>query len=130
MRQAYDYWQDQPGNCFPTAEVTFTCCKHPVPTLPHQSGKAFQGGCLLQGPNAPHTQSALWSVAVMLGLPQQSVQAPTQQAMGTPYPLVSQALGTDLPVYETRITAFSEDYHGPAAPARHTAVQVDLQVVI
>ena len=48
---------------------------------------------------------------------------------GTPYPQVSQVSGTDLPVRKTRITAFSEDYHKPAAPLRHAAVQVDLRVV-
>ena len=53
-----------------------------------------------------------------------------QPATGTPYPQVSQVSGIDLPVWKTRITAFSEDYHGPAAPPRHTAVQVDLRVVI
>ena len=51
-------------------------------------------------------------------------------ATGTPYPQVSQVSGTDLPVQKTKITAFSEDYRGPAAPTRHTAVQADLQVVI
>jgi hypothetical protein len=34
------------------------------------------------------------------------------------------------PCPKTRITAFGEDYHRPAAPARHAAVQVDPQVVI
>jgi len=53
----------------------------------------------------------------------------TQPATGTPYPQVSQVSGTDLPVQRTRITAFGEDYHGPAAPARHAAAQVDPQVV-
>jgi hypothetical protein len=53
-----------------------------------------------------------------------------QPATGTPYPQVSQVLGTDLPVFQTGITAFGEDYHGPAAPIRHAAVQADLRVVI
>lgn len=52
-----------------------------------------------------------------------------QPATETPYPQVSQVSGIDLPVFQTGITAFSEDYHGPAAPLRHTAVQVDLRVV-
>ena len=34
------------------------------------------------------------------------------------------------PCPKTRITAFSEDYHRPAAPSRHAAVWVDPQVVI
>jgi len=34
---------------------------------------------LLQGSRCPHTQSALWSVAVMLSVPQQSVQASHSQ---------------------------------------------------
>lgn len=53
-----------------------------------------------------------------------------QPATGTPYPQVSQVPGTDLPVQKTKITAFSGDYHRPAAPPRHAAVQVDPQVVI
>jgi hypothetical protein len=53
-----------------------------------------------------------------------------QPATGTPYPQVSQVSGTDLPVQKTKITAFSEDYRGPAAPTRHAAVQADLQLVI
>ena len=38
MRQAYDYWQDQPGNYFPTAEVESTCCKHPLLTSNVKAG--------------------------------------------------------------------------------------------
>jgi len=53
-----------------------------------------------------------------------------QPATGTPYPQVSQVSGKDLPVEKTKITAFRGDYHRPAAPARHAAVQVDPQVVI
>jgi hypothetical protein len=53
-----------------------------------------------------------------------------QPATGTPYPQVSQVSGIDLPVQKTKITAFCGDYHKPAAPMRHAAVQVDPQVVI
>jgi hypothetical protein len=42
----------------------------------------------------------------------------TQPATGTPYPQVSQVSGTDLLVQGTRITAFCEDYHRPAAPCK------------
>ena len=46
---------------------------------PTSKQEAFQGGCLLQGSRCPHTSSALWSITVTPGFPQQSVQAQCDQ---------------------------------------------------
>jgi len=46
---------------------------------PTSKQEAFQGGCSLQGLVCPHTVSALWSIAVILGFPRWSVQAQYNQ---------------------------------------------------
>ena len=117
MRQAYDYWQDQPGNYFPDAAVDFTCCKHPLLTS-HIKAGSFPGWVFVTRLEMPphfkcplihHSHTQLSTV---------KCTSKMQPVTGTPYPQVSQVSGTDLPVQWTRITAFSEDYHRPAAPLK------------
>ena len=92
--------------------------------------EAFQGGRSLQGfEMPPHLKCSLICCSCNLRSAVKRTST-IQPATGTPYPQVSQVLGTDLPVRKTRITAFDEDYQRPAAPLRHAAVQVDPRVVI
>ena len=117
MRQAYDYWQDQPGNYFPAAEVEFTHRKHPLLTSHIEAGSFLGWAFVTRLEMPPHLKCSL----VHRSCTQLSTVKCTgkiQPAMGTPYPQVSQVLGTDLPVQKTRITSFSEDYHRPAAPCK------------
>ena len=100
----------------------------PSTDLPHQSGKLSRVGVRYEAKMPPHFKCSLIRCSYVRRSTEKCTST-TQPATGTPYPQASQVSGTDLPVQRTRITAFGGDYHEPAAPIRHAAVQVDPQVV-
>jgi len=99
------------------AEVEFTCCKHHLLTSRTKAGSFLWWVFVTRLEMPPHLKCSL----VHRSHAQRSTVKRTstaQPATRTPYPQVSQVSGTDLPVQRTRITAFGEDYHGPAAPCK------------
>ena len=113
MRQAYDYWQDQPGNYFPKplswpsvtrgvpgalsaftmwSSSTFVCVKHSRPTVARGQPSPLREG--VQATSNPQMASPCFPFSHVLS------KIPSSRR-------------------ETKVTALDEDYQRPATPERH-----------
>jgi hypothetical protein len=121
LRQAYDYWQDQPGNYFPkttsVAHRLLTVCRGALSAFTTWSSSTF----VHSGPTAACRR---------LPSPRGGVQATSNPQMASPcFPFSHVLSKIPLSRGETKVTALGEDYQRPATPERHATDVADPLVV-
>jgi len=125
LRQAYDYWQDQPGNYYPKRLERRLKAALLAPSRVFSLGWSSSTN--------PKSPSDSKGKAATVGLPSASgaYKRVPLSMVKPPCSSISQSSSALLPVLkETEIVAFGEDYQQPATPERHAAVAADPRVVI
>ena len=124
MRQAYDYWQDQPGNYYPKRDEAPSTPRYWLPSrvfsLGRSSSMAFKVNLRNQFEKSKTITTSPPSA------PLERTSESHGPRIRPPCSSISQNSSALLPVLKgTEIVAFGEDYQRPAAPERHATVAAD-----